>query len=40
VSMSLSAKRSAYSDIPSVLSQSTICCIAGPCPALMTEPSF
>ena len=26
--MSLSAKRSAYSDMPSVLSQSAICCIA------------
>ena len=26
--MSLSAKRSAYSDRPSVLSQSAICCIA------------
>ena len=31
--MSLSAKRSAYSDMPSVLSQSVICCIAVPSPA-------
>ena len=28
--MSLSAKRSAYSDIPSFLSQSATCCIAAP----------
>ena len=31
--MSLSAKRSVYSDMPSVLSQSAICCIAAPSPA-------
>ena len=30
ISMSLSAKRSAYSDMPSFLSQSAICCIGGP----------
>src|ERR1700731_974605 len=30
VSMSLSTKRSAYSDMPSCLSQSAICCIAAP----------
>src|SRR5262249_48711726 len=30
VSMSLSTKRSAYSDTPSALSQSAICCIAAP----------
>ena len=35
--MSFSAKRSAYSDMPSFSSQSAICCIPALSPALMIE---
>jgi hypothetical protein len=35
MSMSFSAKRWAYSDMPSVFSQSAICCTAAPSPALL-----